>query len=229
MTFNRNKSLVRARANRVVLSVACAVGVLGASACGKSIVITDAEPAAPAPASSAPASSAPASSAPATSAPPASPAGNTGLQLVGGSAAENGLSGNGGTPVGVQPQPQPAKWVQLSAVSAPAVGTYLVDVNQSALYRFDSDSVDVTRCIGECAVNWPPVTIKEQGKVYVTHGIEPSAIGAIERPDGIVQLTAGGWPIYRFSGDAKPGDLNGQGKDGVWFAVGPTGDKAKPS
>jgi predicted lipoprotein with Yx(FWY)xxD motif len=228
VTFNRNKSLVRARANQVVLSVVCAVGVLGASACGKTIIITDAEPAASAPASSAPAASVPAASVPASS-PPATPGGNTGLQLVGGSAADSGLTGNGGTSVGVVPQPKPAKWVQLSAVSTEAVGTYLTDVNQSTLYRFDTDSVGVTKCTGECAINWPPVTIKEHGKVYVTQGIEPSAIGAIQRPDGTIQLTAGGWPIYRFSGDAKPGDTNGQGKDGVWFAVAPTGAKAQPS
>jgi len=28
---------------------------------------------------------------------------------------------------------------------------------------------------------------------------------------GHIQLTVGSHPIYRFSGDSKPGDLNGQG------------------
>jgi predicted lipoprotein with Yx(FWY)xxD motif len=30
---------------------------------------------------------------------------------------------------------------------------------------------------------------------------------------------AGKFPLYRFSGDARPGDVNGQGSGGVWFVV----------
>ncbi|MFJ5213534.1 hypothetical protein ACIP98_02370 [Streptomyces sp. NPDC088354] len=29
-----------------------------------------------------------------------------------------------------------------------------------------------------------------------------------------------------FAGDTEPGDLNGQGVGGTWFAVGPKGEKA---
>ncbi|WP_328891976.1 hypothetical protein [Streptomyces sp. NBC_00316] len=35
----------------------------------------------------------------------------------------------------------------------------------------------------------------------------------------------GGWPVYRYAGDTKPGDLNGQGIGGTWFAVGTSGKK----
>jgi hypothetical protein len=30
-------------------------------------------------------------------------------------------------------------------------------------------------------------------------------------------------PLYHFSGDQQPGDSNGQGVGGVWFAVTPDG------
>jgi hypothetical protein len=33
----------------------------------------------------------------------------------------------------------------------------------------------------------------------------------------------GGHPLYRYSGDTKPGDVNGQGIGGVWSAAGPDG------
>jgi predicted lipoprotein with Yx(FWY)xxD motif len=56
--------------------------------------------------------------------------------------------------------------------------------------------------------------------------VNPKTVGAIRRADGQVQITVGGWPVYRFSGDSKPGDLNGQGVGGTWFAVSPTGEKA---
>ncbi|MBK3577160.1 winged helix-turn-helix domain-containing protein [Streptomyces sp. MBT65] len=68
--------------------------------------------------------------------------------------------------------------------------------------------------------------IEEGGNVYLA-GVNPKAVGAIRRADGQVQITVGGWPVYRFSGDSKPGDLNGQGVGGTWFAVGPTGEKAR--
>jgi hypothetical protein len=38
-----------------------------------------------------------------------------------------------------------------------------------------------------------------------------------------MQLTYDGWPLYRYSGDAKPGEANGQGVGGVWFAMTPEG------
>jgi predicted lipoprotein with Yx(FWY)xxD motif len=43
-----------------------------------------------------------------------------------------------------------------------------------------------------------------------------------------VQLTLGGWPVYRYSGDARPGSVSGQGVSGGWSAVKPDGDKAAP-
>ena len=45
----------------------------------------------------------------------------------------------------------------------------------------------------------------------------------IERSDGSTQLAIGEWPLYRFSGDAAPGDINGQGSGEVWFVANPEG------
>jgi hypothetical protein len=58
-------------------------------------------------------------------------------------------------------------------------------------------------------VKWPPVTIEEGGNVYLA-GVNPKEVGAIHRADGQVQITVGGRPVYRFSGDSEPGDLNGR-------------------
>ena len=41
-------------------------------------------------------------------------------------------------------------------------------------------------------------------------------------PDGTMSK-AGDWPLYRFAGDQAPGDVNGQGSGGVWFAMAPDG------
>lgn len=48
----------------------------------------------------------------------------------------------------------------------------------------------------------------------------------VKRDDGRLQVTIGGWPVYRFSGDTEPGDTNGQGVGSTWFGVTPDGQKA---
>jgi hypothetical protein len=47
------------------------------------------------------------------------------------------------------------------------------------------------------------------------------------RSDGSSQVTYGGWPLYYYSGDAAPGDVNGQGVNGVWYVVSPDGDEIR--
>ena len=44
-----------------------------------------------------------------------------------------------------------------------------------------------------------------------------------------MQLKMGKWPLYTFSGDAAPGDVNGQGSGGSWFVVGQDGKLIKGS
>lgn len=204
----------------VVASLLALTGVASLSACGKTISIGD---------SSAPAASSPASASPsATTSRSGQGGGNSALQVVDSTAKDAGLTGTGGTVVGAVVQEAPPKWVQLSAVTSTSLSSpHLININQAALYRFDKDTAapSQSNCNDACAVKWPPVTIEEGGNVYLA-GVNPKEVGAIRRTDGQVQITVGGWPVYRFSGDSKPGDLNGQGVGGTWFAVGPTGNKA---
>ncbi|MFJ9894324.1 hypothetical protein ACIQPR_13510 [Streptomyces sp. NPDC091280] len=209
----------------VVASLLALSGVAGLTACGKTISIGD-TPAASSPAASSPAPASP--SAPASASASAQGAGNSALQVVDSTAKDAGLSGTGGTVVGAVVQEAPPKWVQLSAVTSSSLSSpHLININQAALYRFDDDTAAPSRstCNDACAVKWPPVTVEEGGNVYLA-GVDPKEVGAIRREDGQVQITVGGLPVYRFSGDSKPGDLNGQGVGGTWFAVGPTGKKA---
>lgn len=119
--------------------------------------------------------------------------------------------------------------VQLSAKQSP-LGTIVVDSQGRTLYRFDKDSPtpSTTNCTGGCQTTWPPVVIQPHGKVY-TNGVPTSKVGTVRRPDGSLQLTVAGWPVYRFSGDHAAGDTNGQGVNGTWFAVAPNGTKASPA
>lgn len=128
-----------------------------------------------------------------------------------------------------QPATKPVqrKWVQLSASRAGDLNPVVVNGAGFTLYRFDKDTARPSRstCAGACATTWPPVLVDPGGKIFVD-GVKPSDVGVIKRADGTRQVTIGGWPVYRFSKDTKPGDTNGQGVGGTWFGVTPDGRKS---
>lgn len=101
------------------------------------------------------------------------------------------------------------------------IGTVLVDSTGRTLYGFlDDRGADGSVCNGPCAEAWPPVIVSGDG---LPAGLDPEVFSVITRDDGTNQLAAGIWPLYRFAGDGGPGDVNGQGSGGVWFAATPDG------
>ena len=105
-----------------------------------------------------------------------------------------------------------------------ALGSVLVDGSGLTLYGRTSDTNGMSSCTGACAVAWPPVTVSGSA---LPAGLDAKIFSVVARPDGSFQLRAGKWPLYRYAGDAAPGDTNGQGIGGVWFAVAPTGKLIK--
>jgi predicted lipoprotein with Yx(FWY)xxD motif len=116
----------------------------------------------------------------------------------------------------------------LNAVDNPELGPIVVDAQGFTLYRFDKDTANpsASNCNGECAAAWPPVLTSGKWKDVSLSGVAKENVGFIERADGTCQLTIGGWPVYRYAKDTKPGDVLGQGVGGTWFAVTPDGKKA---
>ena len=99
-----------------------------------------------------------------------------------------------------------------------SLGTVLVDSSGRTIYGLMKDSATNSTCTGACAQTWPPVLVKKGWTA--APGLAGANFSTIVRADGSRQLVAGQWPLYTFSGDAKPGDVNGEGSGGVWFAVG---------
>jgi predicted lipoprotein with Yx(FWY)xxD motif len=116
----------------------------------------------------------------------------------------------------------------LSANSTAKLGTVVIDGLGWTLYRFDADSATPPRsaCTGSCAEQWPPVLMQAGTPAY--EGVDPSVVGTVARDDGRQQVTIGGWPVYRHASDSQPGAVDGQGAQGQWFAVTPSGGKASP-
>jgi predicted lipoprotein with Yx(FWY)xxD motif len=114
----------------------------------------------------------------------------------------------------------------LAVAQTGSLGPVVVDARGWTLYRFDRDSATppASNCSGQCAALWPPAVA---GSVTPSaQGIDPSLVGTVMRPGGVEQLTLAGWPLYRYAPDAGPGQTNGQGVNGLWFAVTPQGGKA---
>ncbi|UYQ65934.1 SCO0930 family lipoprotein [Streptomyces peucetius] len=117
---------------------------------------------------------------------------------------------------------EPADLAGLSVRKDPKLGEIVVDKNGMTVYRFMKDSAwpMKTACTGDCLEKWPVVAPVDKND---TVGILKKGFVTFDRPDGIVQQTIDCWPIYTFKGDAEPGDTNGQGVGGTWYAVSPEG------
>ncbi|MEV4970768.1 SCO0930 family lipoprotein [Streptomyces scopuliridis] len=114
---------------------------------------------------------------------------------------------------------------QLAVWDSKKLGKVLTDSEGFTLYRFDKDTASPPRsnCEGDCVKAWPVVAA---GDAKAAAGTDATLLGEITRADGTKQLTVDGWPMYRYAKDTSPGDANGQGVGGTWFASAPDGKKA---
>jgi predicted lipoprotein with Yx(FWY)xxD motif len=86
--------------------------------------------------------------------------------------------------------------------------TVLTDDEGYTLYWFGPDSATKSACQASCAQGWPPLTGPAAWGAGVT-----GTIGAIVRPDGSLQATYDGHPLYTTTADTAPGQNKG---NGVW-------------
>ena len=128
-------------------------------------------------------------------------------------------SPDSGAQAPASPSPAPAESQVATAQSS--LGQTLVDAEGRTLYAFTKDKGGKSSCYGDCEATWPALTV--QGSPSAGDGVEASLLATTDRKDGSAQVTYKGMPLYHFSGDQQPGDTNGQGVGGVWFAVTPDG------
>ena len=95
--------------------------------------------------------------------------------------------------------------------------TVLTDAAGFTLYWFAPDTAATSKCTGSCTRRWPPVT----GPATAGAGVS-GAVGWIRRPDGSIQATYNGHPLYTASVDTAPGQARGNGvtaSGGLWHEV----------
>lgn len=109
------------------------------------------------------------------------------------------------------------------------LGATAVDGNGFTLYLSVLDGTDPPKsvCVSQtCLSAWKPVYLKKDARLLAGAGVQQAKLGSVVRPDKDVQVTLGGWPLYRYAKDLKPGDVLGEGLKGTWHAISPTGSRA---
>jgi len=102
--------------------------------------------------------------------------------------------------------------------SVPGLGGVLASRAGFTLYHLTTEVNGSIQCTGGCASTWPPL-LAPGGKAPAPPAGVTGTFATVKRPDGAVQVTFDGMPLYTYSGDSGPQQANGQGIGGVWFAV----------
>lgn len=110
----------------------------------------------------------------------------------------------------------------INVANNPKLGAILVNGAGMTLYTLSSEAGGVFKCTGGCLNVWPPVLLPAGVSAPTLGAGVTGAVGSITRPDGTVQVTYQGLPLYLFSRDTAPGMTNGNGIvafGGVWRAA----------
>jgi len=94
------------------------------------------------------------------------------------------------------------------------------------LYWFAPDTSTTSKCTGSCATYWPPV----KGPATAGSGVT-GTLGVITRPDGTMQATYDGHPLYTYTADTAPGQNKGNGLNvsgGLWYEMTVSGATPAP-
>jgi len=108
-----------------------------------------------------------------------------------------------------------------------------VNAQGRTLYALSTETEHHLLCKSRaCLRTWPPIkasSLKE--KLHAGPGVH-GRLGVMRRPDGSLQLTLRGHPVYRYSGDEGRDEDNGEGIPlfgGVWHAVSAASGASKPA
>jgi len=124
------------------------------------------------------------------------------------------------TPTAGATEPADGEGATIQIAEDPELGQILVDADGFTLYTFGNDTAGsgTSACVDGCAQAWPPLTV--DGEPAAGEGVT-GELDTIERNDGTTQVTYDGFPLYRYAGDAAPGDTNGHNVGQIWFVAKP--------
>lgn len=119
----------------------------------------------------------------------------------------------------------PSSASSAQANNPPLIGIFVTSLGQvlevgngRVLYVHAGDSATASTCLDACATAWPPLVIAAGTTIVPPPGAK-GAFASITRPDGSVQVTYKGKPLYFFQSGPNPGDTSGQGINGFTVAT----------
>ena len=111
------------------------------------------------------------------------------------------------------------------------LGECIADSEGRALYMFEADTQGegeeeaVSACYEACAEAWPPLIAA--APPTAAKAVQANLMATLERKEGEMQVSYGGWPLYNYVKDQGPGQTTGQdieGFGGEWYLVSPSGE-----
>jgi predicted lipoprotein with Yx(FWY)xxD motif len=139
------------------------------------------------------------------------------LAACGSSSSSNTTSSAASTQPAAQRSSASSSAVVVKSASS-SFGTILVDSQGMTLYHLSGEQNGKFICTSSACVGvWHPLIAPSGG----SPGGAVGSLGTVKRPDGTVQVTYRGTPLYTFTGDQQSGETKGQGiKDvGTWSVV----------
>jgi predicted lipoprotein with Yx(FWY)xxD motif len=100
-------------------------------------------------------------------------------------------------------------------------GRIFVDAKGYTLYTYTKDPKNKSVCSGTCATLWHALTVSSTKPNFGGS----SGFGVIHGQSGHLQVTYKGRPLYTYTGDTAPGQMNGEGLLGTWYVATVSGSK----
>jgi predicted lipoprotein with Yx(FWY)xxD motif len=108
--------------------------------------------------------------------------------------------------------------VVVSTKKVPGYGTVLTNQAGRPLYILTADPDGASKCSGDCAKQWPPLS----GSPKADANVKSDLLGSFKRDDGTVQVTYNKHALYTNTGEAL-GGVGTKALGGVWYLVSPEG------
>lgn len=120
------------------------------------------------------------------------------------------------TPTAPAQSVSPVPTTTLITKNDPVKGNFLADSNGMTLYIFDKDTTGVSNCTGGCLAIWTPFLTSLSAQDALSNNLT-----IIKRDDGTSQYAWKGKPLYFYVKDINPGDILGDGVNGIWHLIKP--------
>ncbi|NUT20971.1 MAG: hypothetical protein HOV77_17460 [Hamadaea sp.] len=87
-------------------------------------------------------------------------------------------------------------------------GRVLATLDGMTLYTYDAEANGTVVCVDTCADLHPPFAYHDGDPLALPPGLI-GTLGTVPRPDGSLQVTYDGFPMYTSAYDSQPGDAFG--------------------